>query len=40
MFFGLALIGAGLLWLTALHASSAYGSLWPAFVVVGAGSAA
>ena len=37
MFFGLALIGAGLLWLTALHASSAYGSLWPAFVVVGAG---
>ena len=37
MFLGLALIGVGLLWLTALHAGSAYGSLWPAFVVVGAG---
>ena len=37
MFAGLALIGGGLLWLTALHANSAYGSLWPPFVVIGAG---
>ena len=37
IFLGLALIGAGPVWLTALHEGSTYSSLWSAFVVVGAG---
>lgn len=34
---GLALIGGGLLWLTGVSVDSAYGALWPPFVMTGAG---
>jgi EmrB/QacA subfamily drug resistance transporter len=34
---GLALIGAGLLWMTGVQAESGYGTLWPPFVCIGIG---
>ena len=34
---GLAAIGAGLLWMTGVHAESGYSTLWPPFVCIGVG---
>ena len=34
---GLAVIGAGLLWMTGVHAESGYSTLWPPFVCIGVG---
>jgi len=34
---GLALIGAGLLWMTGVQAGSGYGTLWPPFLCIGVG---
>ncbi len=37
MFLGLALIGGGLLWMTRVGVDSPFGTLWPPFVMIGAG---
>ncbi len=37
MFTGLALIGGGLLWMTGVGVDSAFGALWPPFLMIGAG---